>query len=88
MKLNMSLESIASLNISILKDYYLDTLLIGTNPITNGMNLCFIMVLFDDFVINFTKVNGYHTFFFDIVGILKMLVGIGCKLSKETFFGD
>ena len=76
-KLYISFESIASLNISILKDCYLETLLIGTNPITNGMKLCFIIVAFFDFVINFTKVYGVHTFFFGAMGILKILVGIG-----------
>ena len=63
------MDTIASLNTSIDKDYYLDTLLIGIKPIKNCKNN-FNNELFDDFVIKLDNPT-----FFLIVGILNICKG-------------
>jgi hypothetical protein len=49
------LESIAILNISIPRDYCLETLFIGTKPMTYGMKLDLINLLLDDLIIKLTR---------------------------------
>lgn len=70
---NIAFESKAIFKISIVSECYLETLLIGTNPIIKGIKFYFIIVLLDDLVkksIKFVRRNIGFVF-----GILKTSIG-------------